>query len=523
MTDWCEEPANPVCGDDADQSCDSASQSCPLQEENWIELEYLYCDSTGVVGAHYRVINDDDGSVVAQGTLDSNGFARCSLPLNINNVSYNFYSDPPTLQYRIQPVVNPELARVSPGWLERMTTGISEVGSWTWGTIQGDFNEDPSFGQIATNAAITMIPIVDQFGDGRDILANLKFLIWDKRYDDKWVWLGVVAALIGLIPVLGSAAKCVLKELIRLLKKGGKIPLDLLINILNKFHKGNAVTWLRRLAAELPNHAVTMKRKFRDILISLKEKMRYLADNLPGSLGRNAEDVANSVDEVARIADGKIDEAVKTLQDGLNKSLDEGVDFERKGATQSKNTRVQQEAEPSDALKTTASPVKFGERGRYTEPGAQAPTEQLRQEMKATKVREKLPPPEKPGWPKISSDEAVTFKKLPEPVELPEGTKLYRVIDSESNPNGSYWTTVDPRTMSEAQWRSGAAVKGEWNGDGAFVEYQVPKGGMKVWSGEAAPQMSSDGVNMLSGGGNQVWLPAGSTNATSPISTGFIK
>ena len=77
--------------------------------------------------------------------------------------------------------------------------------------------------------------------------------------------------------------------------------------------------------------------------------------------------------------------------------------------------------------------------------------------------------------------------------------------------------------LPEGQWRSSAAVKGEWNGDGAFVEYQAPTGGMKVWSGSAAPQMSSDGVNVLSGGGNQIWIPPGSTLAGTPISTGFIK
>ena len=143
--------------------------------------------------------------------------------------------------------------------------------------------------------------------------------------------------------------------------------------------------------------------------------------------------------------------------------------------------------------------------------------------MEAAKARANLPPPERASWPEILSDEAATFKRPPEPVELPEGSKLYRVIDSLSKPNGSYWTTTDPRTVSEAQWRSGAAVNGEWNGDGAFVEYEVPKGGMKVWSGEAASQMSSDGANMLSGGGNQVWVPPGSTQASTPISTGFIK
>lgn len=181
-----------------------------------------------------------------------------------------------------------------------------------------------------------------------------------------------------------------------------------------------------------------------------------------------------------------------------------------------------EEAQPRPLIE---APVKFGKRGIYTEPGAQPPTKQLLQEMEAAKARASLPPPERAGWPEIASDEAATFQKPPEPVELPKGTKLYRVIDSKSNPNGSYWTTTNPRTISEAQWRSGAAVKGEWNGDGAFVEYEVPNGGMKVWSGEAAPQMSSDGVNMLSGGGNQVWVPPGSTNVPkgAEISTGFIK
>lgn len=176
--------------------------------------------------------------------------------------------------------------------------------------------------------------------------------------------------------------------------------------------------------------------------------------------------------------------------------------------------------EPKSQAKAS---VKFGKRGTYTEPGAQPATKQLVQEMDAAKARANLSPPEKAGWPKIPSKDAATFKKPPEPIELPEGSKLYRVVDSESNPNGDYWTTMDPKTMSEAQWRSGAAVKGKWNGDGAFVEYEVPKGGMKVWSGETAPQMSSDNVNMLSGGGNQIWVPPGSTNASTPISTGWVR
>jgi|GEM_PF-2546163 len=204
-----------------------------------------------------------------------------------------------------------------------------------------------------------------------------------------------------------------------------------------------------------------------------------------------------------------------TAEEGLTKPIEE-----RPSRPKSSPKPQPETPEPKPQPK---APVKFGKRGIYTEPGAEPPTKLLEQEMDAAALREKLPPPEKAGWLQIPSKEAATFKALPEPMELPEGTKLYRVIDSESNQNGSYWTITDPKTMTEAQWRSGAAVKGKWNGDGAFVEYEVPKGGMKVWSGEAAPQLSSDGVNILRGGGNQIWLPPGSTKACTPISTGWIR
>jgi hypothetical protein len=184
------------------------------------------------------------------------------------------------------------------------------------------------------------------------------------------------------------------------------------------------------------------------------------------------------------------------------------------------STRKSQPQAPEPKSQTVV-PVKFGERSRYIEPGAKPPTKKLLQEMETAKARANLPAPEKAGWPQIPSGEAATFTKPPEPIELPEGTKIFRVIDKDSNPNGSYWTTTDPRAMFESQWRSYGAVKGEWNGDGAFVEYEVPQGGMKVWWGEAAPQMSSDGVNTLSGGGNQIWAPPGSTKVSTPISTGW--
>ena len=353
------------------------TQKCLGAEKNWIELRYLYYDGTGVSGARYIIKSLDSGSVVAQGTLNYIGYGYCGLPIGADNISYDFDDDPSTVRYLSKPTPNAEQAKVQAGWLERIGDGIRDSGLWLWGSLQGDFNEDATLGQIAVNTAITMIPIVDQAGDVRDIAANLKFLLWDKRYEDKWVWIALALTLIGLIPIVGSAAKGVLKAVARGLKTGAKIPLGLLIDILNKFHKGNAVTWIRRLAADLPRHAVEMKRLFREILDKLQGNLRSLADRLPGPLRSEVQDALSSIDEVRKIADGKIDEAVKELQQGLEKSLDDGVDFERKGATKSMNTRQQTVADPPDAplpAPTRVKPTGGGRSGKRTKVQGDAAT-----------------------------------------------------------------------------------------------------------------------------------------------------
>lgn len=101
----------------------------------------------------------------------------------------------------------------------------------------------------------------------------------------------------------------------------------------------------------------------------MRGKLKSLADILPGSLGKKANDAVNSIDEVVKIADNKIDEAVKELQDGLNKSLDEGVDFEKKGATKTKNMRQQTDAEPPTQLDPKVSFLdNVGDHIKYKDP-----------------------------------------------------------------------------------------------------------------------------------------------------------
>lgn len=88
-----------------------------------------------------------------------------------------------------------------------------------------------------------------------------------------------------------------------------------------------------------------------------------------------------------------------------------------------------------------------------------------------------------------------------QPVDLPPGTTLYRVIDDDSDPAGCYWTNSLP--ANEASWRSQCAVKPEWNSDGKVAVFTVPAGGAKVWMGPASKQGS------YAGGGMQMYAPRG--------------
>jgi uncharacterized Zn-binding protein involved in type VI secretion len=104
------------------------------------------------------------------------------------------------------------------------------------------------------------------------------------------------------------------------------------------------------------------------------------------------------------------------------------------------------------------------------------------------------------GWPDLPAKETPNFQSA-QPVDLPPGTTLYRVIDDDSNPAGSYWTTSLP--ADEDTWRSQCAVKPEWNSDGKVAVFTVPPGGARVWMGPASKQGS------FAGGGTQMYAPPG--------------
>ncbi len=108
-------------------------------------------------------------------------------------------------------------------------------------------------------------------------------------------------------------------------------------------------------------------------------------------------------------------------------------------------------------------------------------------------------PLQSPGFPDLPAKETPKFTTA-QPVNVPPGTTLYRVLGNPGGAVGSYWTANPP--ASEAQWRADNAVGG-WNAGLLMAVAQVPAGGLKAWMGAASPM---DGQ---SGGGTQLWTPRG--------------
>lgn len=102
---------------------------------------------------------------------------------------------------------------------ESIYSSVKEPLLWIGEALQGDWNEDRTPAQIAADAVLAMIPVVDQILDIRDICANCKKLSED--IDNGEYWMNLCLSLIGLVPSFGSLAKGVLKIIFCYIRKFG--------------------------------------------------------------------------------------------------------------------------------------------------------------------------------------------------------------------------------------------------------------------------------------------------------------
>ncbi|EXJ41050.1 hypothetical protein D049_3896 [Vibrio parahaemolyticus VPTS-2010] len=182
-----------------------------------VDLYLSYSDGEPVQGATYTL--KDQSGAVFEGTLDNNGKASVSgvapgeFAIEYGEDSRDFMPNVPT---KTNPNFNPsanaqliieETKKGEVGFWENAWTRMSGAASWIWGVILGDFNDDASVEQIIANTALTMIPVVDQAADIRDLSANIMTLLSEEERDKPENWLALSLTLVGCVPTFGSAVK----------------------------------------------------------------------------------------------------------------------------------------------------------------------------------------------------------------------------------------------------------------------------------------------------------------------------
>jgi hypothetical protein len=424
-------------------------------------------------------------------------------------------------------------------FLEGAIRKPEEVAEWLWVVIQGDFAAEHTTGQIVTGTVISMIPGVDQIFDIRDIIANCKKIKSDDS--NPWAWLGLVLTLIGLFPVLGSLAKGCLKVLFLIVRKyifkltagsakfGGNLykfvepHVEKGITELNKFLARPEVKRALKaldvsdvykyLANEIRKVKGMVKTKpLMDVLdtqiVYLKGFVAHINRYGTAAMKTQAGELVQTVMEIRNKANKKLAEFLAPVTYFLEKCAlrleIESDTIYKVGINKTNITK--QLGKPADASEELASIKK-------KKPAWVDKTDEIphRAEDKFTFVAgyPNLEPVVKAGEYHPLKNAHITFAKgAAKPTAISEGEVLYRVLDPSSADNSICWMRKSEfdKLKSKDDWRRKFAVWANWNSNGEYVTYTVPKGGIHVWEGAAATQKIMKTDFTLEGGAIQIVL-----------------
>lgn len=221
---------------------------------------------------------------------------------------------------------------------------IDAAFDWFWGILQGDFNEDASTGQIVVGTAISMIPVLDQVADIRDLVANLINI--REEPEDVWRWVLLIVTLIGLIPVLGSVLKGVFKLVLKFARHGGDAPkaTESILALLRGAGKGDPVRFLRNLPYD--NYARQVRTRFNECMNGLRTGLRRTTSLMSSrwmdwALGDTAKRLAALEREIQRLqllGHDMIPQGMQALKGKVDELLTHAAPAKLEGSTDRINT-----------------------------------------------------------------------------------------------------------------------------------------------------------------------------------------
>jgi hypothetical protein len=390
-------------------------------------------------------------------------------------------------------------------------TSESSIWRWFWEAVQGDFNDNRSTKQIAFDAAISMIPLVDQVCDVRDLIANSKAIVQAKDEDTtRWNWLSLILTLIGFFPSLGSLVKGVLKIFFMQIRKHGankvgeavEAAMTWVITLLRKqdvqrylrAKKVDAVfKWLADAVRSLRGkvNKATLLAAFDQgikVMTALAEKVSWMP-----TVGAKVKKTVEMVRDVRKQADRMIEPGIKPLQDILDRiiqRLDQEQLVYRSGIVNANNVHFRGGLPETTAvalMKKEPPPswLSEGKRGKWTQ-------------LEPVNERAQVSLQVKKGWPDLTDTNIESFHRLAA-AEIKGPARLYRILAPNSRAMSDCWISeeiykrIQASPNPRAAWRKYLGVWPDWNVNGQFVIYDVKPGEtLKVWRGEASSQIKKD-------------------------------
>lgn len=403
---------------------------------------------------------------------------------------------------------------------------------WFWEAVEGDFNENRSTSQILVDAGISMIPLVDQVCDLRDLIANCRKLSRDQK--DVWNWVALVLTLIGLFPALGSLVKGILKIFFGFVRRtGGEKIVEAVDAAMNW-----AISFLRRRQVQkyLQSHKIDDVLKWLaveikairakisagevaaafDRAIKVLEEMTNKVAYIP-VLGAKAKQALADVQKIRLGANAHFARALKPVQDIVDTAilrLEKEALQRQNGIVNAKNIHYRGALPEAAAvalmrkrkpkwLTANASPV-------YPELDPAGVRKRV-DARSSTNDPNGLPKRNEEIFPSLTDENIRSFHTLvADTIKGP--ARIFRVLAPNSRGMSDCWVSeevfkkLQNAEDPKAAWRKFLAVWPDWNVNGQFVIYDIKAGeSLNVWRGVASSQTKSSLPDFqLEGGYEQI-------------------
>ncbi|MFS1891572.1 PAAR-like domain-containing protein [Vibrio lentus] len=309
-----------------------------------VDLKVTYDDGTGFQ-APYKLV--DSAGASFEGVLDEKGEANVSgITRGTFQIEYGedirdfqpdkkYVNTNPYYKNTFDPHELIESTKIGQvGFWEAAKNQSSTVGSWLWGFIVGDFNKDPTTGQIMLNTLLGVVPGIDQVLDARDITANILFLSEEENQNNQEAWLDLALSGIGAIPTLGSVLKGVGKAV-----KSDKSRDDVFA-LVREYGKGDVDKFLTNLDWNVIKYEVLQIiseaiLSFSDVLDELAKKASFFGyDEYALEIGN----FKSQVEAVEKQAHQHIPDALMFLKDKVDMSLRRGKSKSNAGSQSDKGS-----------------------------------------------------------------------------------------------------------------------------------------------------------------------------------------